>query len=47
MGADDPQEARLADALIKAAFATGAAVRIIPAASTVVDGVGAILRYRT
>lgn len=41
---DQPVEARLVDALVRAAFATGARVRIIPK-TVVADGVGAILRY--
>jgi len=40
-----PQEARLVDVAIRAAFATGAAVRIIPSVASVEDGIGAILRF--
>lgn len=43
-GVDQPAEGRLVDALVRAAFATGARVRIVPK-TVVTDGVGAILRY--
>jgi hypothetical protein len=42
-GVEAPVEGRLEDVLLRAAAGTGAAVRIVPAA-TVTDGVGAILR---
>jgi hypothetical protein len=45
MGADNPQQARLVDVAIRAAFTTGAAVRIVPSAGSVKDGIGAILRF--
>ena len=45
MGVDGPQEGRLVDVAIKATFATGAAVRIIPSGRSVRDGIGAILRF--
>jgi peptide subunit release factor 1 (eRF1) len=45
MGVDDPVEARLVDVAIRAAFTTGAAVRIIPSVGSVPDGIGAILRF--
>ncbi|MDQ1488750.1 MAG: hypothetical protein QOJ23_1264 [Actinomycetota bacterium] len=45
MGVDDPVEARLVDVAIRAAFTTGAAVRIIPSVGSVQDGIGAILRF--
>ena len=45
MGVDQPQDARLVDVAIRAAFATGAAVRIIPSVGSVQDGIGAILRF--
>jgi hypothetical protein len=45
MGVDDPQEGRLVDVLIRAAFGTGAGVRIVPAGGPGKDGVGAILRF--
>jgi hypothetical protein len=45
MGADNPQQARLVDVAIRAAFTTGAAVRIVPSAGSVQDGIGAILRF--
>jgi hypothetical protein len=45
-GAEEPiEEARLVDALIAAAVATGASVRIIPEAGPVADGLGALLRW--
>lgn len=46
MGADNPQEDRLADVLIRAAWGTGAAVRIVPSSALRHgDGVAAILRF--
>ena len=45
MGVDGPREARLVDVAIRAAFATGAAVRLIPSVGSVKDGIGAILRF--
>ena len=48
MGVDAPQEGRLADVLIRAAWGTGAAVRIVPSAAVGNDdGVAAILRFTT
>ena len=44
MGVDAPQEGRLVDVCIRAAFGTGAAVRIVPS-KAVREGVGAILRF--
>jgi hypothetical protein len=44
MGIDDPQEGRLVDVCIRAALATGAGVRIVPA-HAVKDGLGALLRF--
>lgn len=48
LGVDHPQEARLADVLIRAALLTGADVRIVPhtSSSGPSDDVGAILRWR-
>jgi peptide subunit release factor 1 (eRF1) len=43
MGVDDPREARLVDIVVRAAFGTGAVVRLVPV-GTVRDGVGALLR---
>ncbi len=43
MGVTQPQQARLVDVAVRAALGTGAAVRLVPAA-TVRDGLGAILR---
>jgi hypothetical protein len=40
-----PIEVPLADALVRAAWATGASVRVIPKAGPVNDGVGALLRW--
>jgi hypothetical protein len=45
MGVEAPVEARLVDVAIRAAFTTGAAVRIIPSVGSVRDGIGAILRF--
>lgn len=45
MGVDAPVEVRLPDALLRAALGTSARVRVVPAASVLADGVGAILRW--
>lgn len=45
MGVDAPLEARLPDALLRAAVGTSAKVRVVPAATVLEDGVGAILRW--
>ena len=45
LGATEPQQARLVDVAIRAAFSTGAAVRIVPSAGSVKEGIGAILRF--
>ena len=45
MGVDDGREVRLTDALIHAALASGASVRILPATTPPAEGVGAILRW--
>lgn len=45
MGVDAPTEARLPDALVRAAVGTSSRVRVVPAASVLKDGVGAILRW--
>jgi len=45
LGATEPQRARLVDVAIRAAFSTGAAVRIVPSAGSVKEGIGAILRF--
>ena len=45
LGATEPQKARLVDVAIRAAFSTGAAVRIVPSAGSVKEGIGAILRF--
>jgi peptide subunit release factor 1 (eRF1) len=45
MGVEEPQEARLVDVAIRAAFSTGASVRIVPSAGSVKQGIGAILRF--
>jgi len=44
-GAGAPQQARLVDVAIRAAFTSGAAVRVIPSLGSVQDGIGAILRF--
>jgi peptide subunit release factor 1 (eRF1) len=46
MGVDSPQEGRLVDVCIRAAWGTGAAVRVVPS-HALRDGVGAILRFTT
>jgi peptide subunit release factor 1 (eRF1) len=43
-GVQAPQEARLVDVLVRAAFRSGARVRLVPK-TVVTDGVGAILRF--
>ena len=45
MGVDAPVEARLPDAFLRAAVGTSAAVRVVPSASVLEEGVGAILRW--
>jgi hypothetical protein len=45
-GVQAPQEARLVDVLVRAAFRSGARVRLVPK-TVVQDGVGAILRFAT
>ena len=45
LGVGEPREGRLADVAIRAAIGTGAAIRIVPAASPVQDRMGAILRW--
>jgi hypothetical protein len=45
LGATDPQQGRMVDVAIRAAFTSGAAVRIVPSAGSVKDGIGAILRF--
>lgn len=45
LGVGEPREGRLADVAIRAAIGTGAAIRIVPAASPLQDRMGAILRW--
>jgi hypothetical protein len=45
LGIPKPQKARLVDVAIRAAFTTCAAVRIVPSAGSVKQGIGAILRF--
>lgn len=45
MGVADAEEGRLVDVAIRAALGTGAAVRIVPSAGSVEDGLGAVLRF--
>jgi hypothetical protein len=45
LGVPKPQKGRLVDVAIRAAFMTGAAVRIVPSVGSVKQGVGAILRF--
>jgi hypothetical protein len=44
-GSSQVREARLVDALVAAAWSTGAAVRVVPMLATLTDGVGALLRF--
>src|SRR3712207_5982827 len=45
MGVDEPQEAPLVDAAVRAALGTGAAVRIVPDGDLPTGRLGAILRW--
>jgi Bacterial archaeo-eukaryotic release factor family 2 len=45
LGVSEPQKARLVEVAIRAAFTTGAAVRIVPSVGSVKQGIGAILRF--
>ncbi len=45
LAADEPRAGRLADVVIRAAFGTGAAVRVIPRHGPVADAIGALLRW--
>jgi peptide subunit release factor 1 (eRF1) len=45
LGVDLPSEGRLVDVAIRAAFTTGAAVRVVPSGRSVAEGLGAILRF--
>jgi hypothetical protein len=45
LGVANPVKGRLVDVAIRAAFTTGAAVRIVPSAGSVKEGIGAILRF--
>lgn len=45
MGVDDPLEVRLVDGFLRAAVGTSARVRIVPSASVLEGGVGAVLRW--
>ena len=45
LGVDEPRSARLVDALVRAAFGTGAGVWLVPASGGPTEGVGAILRW--
>ncbi|MDA8296481.1 MAG: hypothetical protein M0004_07845 [Actinomycetota bacterium] len=40
-----PERARLVDVAIAAAFASGADVRVVPAAPALTDGLGGLLRF--
>lgn len=46
MGVDDPHEARLRDAAVRAAIGTAARIRLLPDGRGPRDGIGAILRWR-
>jgi peptide subunit release factor 1 (eRF1) len=45
LGVESPEEGRLVDVAIRAAFTTGAAVRMIPSVRSVAEGLGAVLRF--
>jgi Bacterial archaeo-eukaryotic release factor family 2 len=45
LGAGEPAEGRLVDVAIRAAFTTGAAVRVVPSVRSVAEGIGAVLRF--
>lgn len=45
MGAEDAQQGRVADVLVRAALGTGAGVRVVPSSGGPREGVGAILRW--
>jgi hypothetical protein len=45
LGIDDVREGPLVDVAMRAALGTGAAVRVVPAAPALDDGVGALLRW--
>jgi hypothetical protein len=45
MGVDSPTEVRLVDALLRAAAGTSATVRVVPSATVLDGGAGAILRW--
>jgi hypothetical protein len=45
LGVDDPRCGRLPDVLVRAAFGTGAGVRMIPGRGPVGEGIGALLRF--
>lgn len=47
MGVAELKRARLPDVAIRAAFGTGARVRIVPKAQALAEGLGAVLRYGT
>jgi release factor family 2 len=46
MGVDDPHEARLRDAAVRAALGTSARIRLLPGDRGPREGIGAILRWR-
>ncbi|MDQ3353996.1 MAG: hypothetical protein M3507_05870 [Actinomycetota bacterium] len=45
MGVENPEQARLVDACVRAALGTGSDIRIVPAGE-LADGLGAVLRSR-
>lgn len=47
LGASEPVEARLIDVAVNAALRTGAAIRIVPDAAAIEDGIAATLRWST
>jgi peptide subunit release factor 1 (eRF1) len=46
MGVDEPHEARLRDAAVRAALGTGAKIRLLPDDRGPREGIGAILRWK-
>ena len=45
MGVDDPVEGSVVDVAVRAAFATGTAIRVVPRDAAPAEGLGAILRW--
>jgi peptide subunit release factor 1 (eRF1) len=45
LGIEDIEEGRLVDVAIRAAFKSGASVRVIPSVHSMAEGIGAVLRF--